>query len=69
MNDLFSQEYVAKKLNVDRSTVSKHERGEMPPTVAQFFQYGAIYNCDVYYLMGLTEEEKPFPETIKQEYE
>lgn len=68
---IFTQRYVSKILNVSVSAISKHEKGYLCPSLDQYFIYCKIYDCDMNYLTGMTDEWKPYPkekdQTVYQE--
>ena len=43
----FTQGYVAEKLNINRSTISKWENGEFLPSTENLIKLAALYNCTV----------------------
>ena len=42
-----TQDYVAEKLGVNRSTVSKWETGEFLPSTENLIKLAALYNCTI----------------------
>lgn len=42
-----TQEDVAEALEVGAETVSRIERGAVPPTLARLFEFAALFNCRV----------------------
>lgn len=56
---------VAAYLMCDRSLYSKYERGERPVPVELMVKLAQYYGVSVDYLLGLTDEMKPYPRTAK----
>lgn len=48
-----TQEYVAKQLHIDRSTVAKWETGEANPRVERLIQMARLYECTLDELVGV----------------
>ena len=48
-----SQQEVAERLNVGRSTVSGYERNIITPSVEQLVRMAVLYNASLDYMMGL----------------
>lgn len=48
-----SQQEVAERLNVGRSTVSGYERNIITPSVEQLVRMAVLYNTSLDYMMGL----------------
>ncbi|MBQ0097813.1 MAG: helix-turn-helix transcriptional regulator [Oscillospiraceae bacterium] len=59
-NDM-NQTQVAKYLNMSQTGYSKYETGEndLPTTV--LIKLAKLYNTSVDYLLGITNERKPYP--------
>ncbi len=54
----FTQEQLAKHLNIDRSQIGKYEHGTTSPNVEQLVAICKALNCSADYLLGLIDEEK-----------
>lgn len=52
-----TQEELAKKLNVTRSTIGMYETGERTPTLETLEKYADYFNVDMNYITGRTEKE------------
>lgn len=50
-----SQQEVAERLNVGRSTVSGYERNIITPSVEQLVRMAVLYNTSLDYMMGLDD--------------
>ena len=50
-----SQQEVAERLNVGRSTVSGYERNIITPSVEQLVRMAILYNTSLDYMMGLDD--------------
>ncbi len=58
-NDL-KQKQIAEYLMCDRSLYSKYEREERPIPVALLVKLAEFYKTSVDYLLGLTDNPKPY---------
>ena len=58
-NDL-RQKQIAEYLMCDRSLYAKYEREERPIPVALLVKLALFYKTSVDYLLGLTDERKPY---------
>jgi len=58
-NDL-KQSTVADYLNINQNTYSYYERGERGMPIEIFIKLARYYNTSVDYLVGLTNEKKPY---------
>lgn len=58
-NDL-KQKQIAEYLMCDRSLYAKYEREERPIPVALLVRLAEYYNTSVDYLLGLTDNPKPY---------
>ena len=61
-NDL-SQKYMAKYLNVRQSTYSRYETDDINIPLDILIKLADYYNTSVDYLLGRTDEKKPYPKT------
>lgn len=59
-NDL-KQKEIAAYLMCDQSLYSKYERGERPLPLELACKLADFYNVSVDYLLGRTNEKKPYP--------
>lgn len=59
-NDLTQQE-ISEYLSCDQSLYSKYERGEREIPLAIMVKLARYYKTSIDYLVGLTDEAKPFP--------
>ena len=57
----FTQQKIAEYLNCDRSLYSKYERGERDVPLHIMVKLAVYYKTSVDYLVGLTNEETPYP--------
>ncbi len=55
------QQQIADYLLCDQSLYSKYERGERPLPLELAVRLAAFYGVSVDYLVGLTNERKPYP--------
>lgn len=62
-NDL-KQSDVAKLLNVTQQTYSRYETGEISIDKDSLIKLARFYHTSVDYLLELTDERKPYPESI-----
>ena len=60
-----TQAQVAKMLLCDQSLYSKYERGERVLPLALAVRLAELYHTSVDYLIGLTDERKPYPRSRK----
>jgi len=58
-NDL-RQSDVAEKLNITRQQYQRYESGVTPVPVDVLIKLSQIYNVSVDYLLGLTDQKKPY---------
>ena len=61
-NDL-SQKDIAKYLNVKQSTYSRYEINDRDIPIDMLENLADFYNTSVDYLIGRTDEKKPYPKT------
>lgn len=57
----WSQVEVAKVLNMSQTGYSKYETGENDIPTHVLIKLSALYETSVDYLLGLTDERKPYP--------
>ena len=58
------QKDIAKVLNVTQVAYSCHEIGRRQIPVDALIKLALFYNTSVDYLLGLTDERKPYPKSI-----
>ncbi len=56
-----TQLQVQMKTGIDQSDYSKIERGIRYPTVDQLINLSFLLNTSIDYLVGVTDEKKPYP--------
>ena len=55
---------LAKLLNVTQQTYSRYESGEISIDKNSLIKLAEFYNTSVDYILGLTDERKPYPKSI-----
>ncbi len=60
-----TQSQLAKILNCTQQTYSRYETGEILIDVYQLTKLANYYNTSVDYLLGLTDEVRPYPRKTK----
>jgi len=60
-----TQEAIAKLLNCRQQTYSRYETGEITIDIYRLKTLALFYNTSIDYLMGLTNETKPYPRIKK----
>lgn len=64
-NDMnLSQKQVANALKIAQNTLSQYETGERNIPNEILIQFALFYNTSVDYLLGLTDEQKPYKRII-----
>ena len=63
-NKDFKQEEIAKMLNITQSAYSYYEMGKRQIPSDALIKLALFYNTSVDYLLGLTDERKPYPKSI-----
>ena len=61
----YNQDYVADKVNINRSTYANYERESREPNIAMLIKLADLYEISVDYLLGHTPD-KDMPEDIKE---
>lgn len=56
-----SQMQVQKETGINQGELSKYERGQTRPTMENLLVLAAYFGTSLDYLMGLTDERKPYP--------
>ena len=67
-NDM-PQAQVAKMLNCSQRVYSNYERCECEIPVRALILLAQFHNTSIDYLLGLTDEKKPYPERKKRKYQ
>ena len=52
---------VQKETGINQGELSKYERGQTRPTMENLLVLAAYFGTSLDYLMGLTDERKPYP--------
>ena len=58
--DLFQKD-IAKLIHIDQSNYSKYELGKINIPISSLIKLSEFYNTSIDYLLGLTNETKPYP--------
>lgn len=61
-----TQEAIGKKFNMDRSLISKYEKGENMISTTFLVAYAKLYNCSCDYILGKIDEKIILEEKGKQ---
>lgn len=56
-----SQSDMAKELNIHQTTYSDYELGRLNIPTATLIALAKFHNTSIDYLLGLTDEQKPYP--------
>ena len=56
-----TQKQIAELLNCTQQTYSRYETGEITIDIYNLIKLAKFYNTSTDYLLGLTEEKKPYP--------
>ena len=59
----YSQKYIANYLHIHQTTYSDYELGNLNVPISILFQLADLYNTSIDYLVGRTNEKKPYPKT------
>ena len=59
------QEDIAKVLNISQTNYSKYELGKINIPISSLIILSNFYNTSIDYLLGLTNETKPYPRQNK----
>jgi len=57
----FTQVQMAKMLNCTQQTYSRYESGEITIDIYNLIKLANFFNTSTDYLLGLTNEKKPYP--------
>lgn len=60
----YTQEYVAKYLNVKQNTYSQYESGINQISIPCLCKLAELYDTSVDYILCLTDEETPYPKKL-----
>ena len=60
-----TQNYIAKKFNIDQSNYSKIELEKIEIPIKLLKKFSEFYNTSTDYILGLTNEIKPYPKIKK----
>ena len=63
-NDLYQKD-VAKMLNISQTNYSKYELGKINIPVDTLVKLAIFFNTNIDYMLGLTDESKPYPRIKK----
>lgn len=63
-----SQDEMAKKLGVSRSTIGMYETGARKPDSDMLEKIADLFNLDIDYLLGRTQKTTVLPETVGKYY-
>jgi transcriptional regulator with XRE-family HTH domain len=61
-----NQSTVAKHLGYSQQTYSRYENGITEPSLETLINIANYFNTSIDYLLGLTDEPKPYPRRKKQ---
>lgn len=56
-----TQKQISKILNCTQQTYSRYETGEITININDIIKLAEFYNTSTDYLLGLTNEKKPYP--------
>ncbi len=65
IND-YTQIKVQMETGIPQSMISKYESGDLMPTTENLMILSKFYNTSLDFLMDLTDEQKPYPKSNKQ---
>ena len=60
-----TQKYIADILHVTQTTYSRYERGELDIPSTSLIRLAAFHKTSIDYLVGFTDEKKPYPRKRK----
>lgn len=67
-NDLTQQE-LAEKLNIDKKTLARYEKGKNEPTISTLIQLSLLFNVSIDYIAGIKDINIIETPGIKEELE
>ena len=56
-----TQSYIAEKLHIKQNTYSNYENGNREIPISALTELAKFYNTSVDYILGLTDEQRPYP--------
>lgn len=59
----FTQAAIAERLHVRQNTYSQYENGVLEIPIELLKKLAVIYETSIDYIVGLTDEEAPYPKT------
>ncbi len=59
----YTQKYIANQLFIKQNTYSQYETGERQIPLGCLVKLAMFYNTSTDYLLGLTDEPKPYPKS------
>ena len=63
----YTQEYIAKYLNMSQTGYSKYECGDRDIPTEVLKRLAKLYNTSIDYLLYMTDERRPYPKSIMLE--
>lgn len=60
----FTQSYIASILGCSQQTYSRYETGEITIDIYNLEKLSNFYSTSIDYLLGLTDEQKPYPKKV-----
>ncbi len=57
----YTQRYIAERLNIKQNTYSQYETGAREISIDILIALARLYDTSIDYLVGLTDEEEPYP--------
>ena len=57
----FTQKELADKLNIRQNTYCQYENGQRQPSIEILIKLSEIFDTSIDYLVGITDEEQPYP--------
>lgn len=61
------QKDIAKILNIPQQNYSRYELGIVAMPIEKYAKLALFYNTSIDYLVGITNERKPYPSNLKNE--
>lgn len=61
----FTQLYVAEYLGCQREVYRRYEKGTRAIPIDFLIKLSELYNVSIDYIVGMTNEKKPYPKTTK----
>lgn len=66
--NFWTQEYVASYLKVTQRAYGHYENGTRALPLESLIKLAELYNVSTDYILGLTDEKKPYPKPSKKTY-